>query len=427
MLNSLTSILYFQVTEVFTYKRLIRCQTEFPSPSLDFRKWLTLATFLTQYLVPLLLTFVVYTFVSKRIWWRIKIGSSTQNQLIFHLETKKRTVKMLVYVVVLFAVCWLPLNMYHLIIEFSSYVGPMRHSTTTYYLCHWLAMSNVCYNPFIYCWLNDHFRSGAKSCVVIIIKKVFCFNINVNSHVNSNKGVVRYTSSIYKDSSTASSSSAPGRSGITQRNIQDLETRNPTSKEDCDSTNMSSDVIQLEEINVNKRRISPRKTKELYNTASAPGVEQWHEIKKSNDNELLYKFSIKYSVNFHSKLHKIKCLTYSTKIDKISFLINSKLCQKSLKDRELFVYENNILMLKNAFRFTILNKINNSDQTIHKKLFRIYYIILSNKKYTETGLQNTKYFIVIICKLVKDVESSCKKQKNIICKYNTKCHTLQLI
>ncbi|KAB7497390.1 putative G-protein coupled receptor 83, partial [Armadillidium nasatum] len=295
----------YKVTEVFTYKRLIRCQTEFPSPSLDFRKWLTLATFLTQYLVPLLLTFVVYTFVSKRIWWRIKIGSSTQNQLIFHLETKKRTVKMLVYVVVLFAVCWLPLNMYHLIIEFSSYVGPMRHSTTTYYLCHWLAMSNVCYNPFIYCWLNDHFRSGAKSCVVLILKKVFCFNININSHVNSNKGVVRYTSSVYKDSSTASSSSAPARSGITQRNIQDLETRNPTSKENCDLTNMSNDAIQLEEINVNKRRASPRKTKALYNTATAPGVEQWHEIKNSNDNELLYKFSTKYSVNFHSILYKI--------------------------------------------------------------------------------------------------------------------------
>lgn len=79
---------------------------------------------------------------------------------------------MLVIVVILFAVCWLPLNTYHLVVDFSSPVGPSRHSSTVFFVCHWLAMSSVCYNPFIYFWLNDHFRAGARSWLSCAGKKL---------------------------------------------------------------------------------------------------------------------------------------------------------------------------------------------------------------------------------------------------------------
>ncbi|KFM68598.1 putative G-protein coupled receptor 83, partial [Stegodyphus mimosarum] len=80
---------------------------------------------------------------------------------------------MLALVVVCFALCWLPLNVYHILQEFlgpkfaySTSKGTQR--STIFFLCHWLAMSSVCYNPFIYCWMNKHFRSGAVSCFLCL-------------------------------------------------------------------------------------------------------------------------------------------------------------------------------------------------------------------------------------------------------------------
>ncbi|XP_042214080.1 uncharacterized protein LOC121860779 [Homarus americanus] len=162
-LVSLPYAIYSQVMEVFTYRKLTRCQAHYPSPALQFRQWLTLATFLTQYVVPLGVTAVAYVGVTRRVWWRAVVGAATQEQLSLQLKTKKKTVKMLVVVVVLFALCWMPLNTYHLVVDFGVTVGPSRHSSTVFFICHWFAMSNVCYNPFIYCWLNDHFRAGAKA------------------------------------------------------------------------------------------------------------------------------------------------------------------------------------------------------------------------------------------------------------------------
>ena len=68
-------------------------------------------------------------------------------------------VKMMIAVVVVYALCWLPLHCITLIGDTHPVIWNYRHIQTIWIACHWLAMSNCCYNPIVYCWMNDNFRS----------------------------------------------------------------------------------------------------------------------------------------------------------------------------------------------------------------------------------------------------------------------------
>ena len=66
-------------------------------------------------------------------------------------------VKMLVTIVVLFALCWLPLHIFFFVLTFFE---KEHHPslTLTYFICHWIAMSNSFVNPIVYSLLNDSYR-----------------------------------------------------------------------------------------------------------------------------------------------------------------------------------------------------------------------------------------------------------------------------
>ncbi|GFS33633.1 g_PROTEIN_RECEP_F1_2 domain-containing protein [Trichonephila inaurata madagascariensis] len=70
---------------------------------------------------------------------------------------------MLFMVVALFAICWLPLQLYNLFQEIVPQINRYRYINIIWFCCHLLAMSNSCYNPFIYAMYNERFRSEFKS------------------------------------------------------------------------------------------------------------------------------------------------------------------------------------------------------------------------------------------------------------------------
>ena len=41
-------------------------------------------------------------------------------------------------------------------------VDRFRYIQPVWIACHWLAMSNCCYNPIVYCWMSDKFRYGFR-------------------------------------------------------------------------------------------------------------------------------------------------------------------------------------------------------------------------------------------------------------------------
>ncbi|XP_078056881.1 G-protein coupled receptor 83-like [Mustelus asterias] len=131
------------------------CVPAFPQPSDVFWKYLDLATFGLLYALPLLAITLIYTALAKKLWLGNAIGDITAEQYVAQRHRKKKTIKMMMLVVGVFAVCWSPLNCYVVLI--SSQL--IESSNALYFTLHWLATSSTCYNPFIYCWLNDRFRT----------------------------------------------------------------------------------------------------------------------------------------------------------------------------------------------------------------------------------------------------------------------------
>ncbi|KAA0702259.1 putative G-protein coupled receptor 83 [Triplophysa tibetana] len=131
------------------------CLPDFPDPFELYWQYLDLGTFILLYVAPLLVITAAYLVVARRLWPRNSIGNVTREQYIPKPRKRKRTIKMLMIVVAVFAVCWFPLNCY--VVLLSSQV--IQSNNTIYFSFHWLAMSSTCYNPFIYCWLNKSFRA----------------------------------------------------------------------------------------------------------------------------------------------------------------------------------------------------------------------------------------------------------------------------
>jgi hypothetical protein len=73
---------------------------------------------------------------------------------------------MLATIVVLFAICWLPIHILQLLIAFKrdwlegmygTEFGSQTYVALTIF-SHWLSMSNSFVNPVIYCFMSDNFR-----------------------------------------------------------------------------------------------------------------------------------------------------------------------------------------------------------------------------------------------------------------------------
>ncbi|CAG2181648.1 unnamed protein product [Oppiella nova] len=71
---------------------------------------------------------------------------------------------MLSYLVIMFAVCWLPIRVFFLVVIFNKQMIDFK-TTLEYHIyvfaffgAHFLAMFNSCVNPIVYCFVSKNFR-----------------------------------------------------------------------------------------------------------------------------------------------------------------------------------------------------------------------------------------------------------------------------
>lgn len=76
---------------------------------------------------------------------------------------------MLSVVVILFVVCWSPIQLFNVITWLNPHLRPDRRSpahdwfVTLYFSCHWLFNAHSFMNPIVYCFMNDNFREDLKA------------------------------------------------------------------------------------------------------------------------------------------------------------------------------------------------------------------------------------------------------------------------
>ncbi|OWK06938.1 TACR3 [Cervus elaphus hippelaphus] len=113
------------------------------------------------YCFPLLVMGITYTIVGITLWGG-EIPGDTCDKYHEQLKAKRKVVKMMIIVVVTFAICWLPYHIYFILTAIYQQLNRWKYIQQVYLASFWLAMSSTMYNPIIYCCLNKRFRAGFK-------------------------------------------------------------------------------------------------------------------------------------------------------------------------------------------------------------------------------------------------------------------------
>ncbi|NP_001127721.1 neuropeptide receptor A23 [Bombyx mori] len=141
------------------YKKPFCTASEFGSNSLAIYR---LLLYIFQYVIPLCVITFAYVHMAMKLWGARAPGNAQETRDANHMKNKKKVIKMLVLVVALFALCWLPLQSYLLLQSFFPSINEYRYINVIFFCFDWLAMSNSCYNPFIYAIYNEKFKKEFK-------------------------------------------------------------------------------------------------------------------------------------------------------------------------------------------------------------------------------------------------------------------------
>lgn len=113
--------------------------------------------FISIFLIPLIAMVFAYTKISL-VLWRNNDKPITQTRRV--ILQRRRTVKLLICVVVIFSVCWLPYNFTNIWLEFNITTASVVVSEQIYPLFQLLGISNSAINPICYCMMSSGFQKA---------------------------------------------------------------------------------------------------------------------------------------------------------------------------------------------------------------------------------------------------------------------------
>ncbi|XP_031565461.1 neuromedin-K receptor-like [Actinia tenebrosa] len=136
--------------------------------------------FVALYFVPLAIMSTLYLMIGLKLWKRKIPGNAIRNTKRAAEIAKKKVVKMLIIVVVVFALSWIPTHSMHVLIFFVSerYAAlPLILKGLAFWICH----ANSAISPCLFLVLSEKYRSG----LVAIFRRRFPRSDKVNLSVGT--------------------------------------------------------------------------------------------------------------------------------------------------------------------------------------------------------------------------------------------------
>ncbi|XP_052250662.1 tachykinin-like peptides receptor 99D [Dreissena polymorpha] len=107
-----------------------------------------------NYLLPLLTLVSAYSRVGMELWGSRAIGEETSIQT-DRVKSKRKVVKIMIVVVLIFGMCWLPMHACFLLTSHYRSITEYKYIQQIYIIIYLMAMSNSMYNQIIYGWMNS--------------------------------------------------------------------------------------------------------------------------------------------------------------------------------------------------------------------------------------------------------------------------------
>ncbi|RUS90425.1 hypothetical protein EGW08_001830 [Elysia chlorotica] len=111
------------------------------------------------YIIPLGVTLLMYGLMLKRLLYGVVPGGASQSAE--SVRAKKRVTRMVVIVEVIFAICWMPIQIILFLQAFEAY--PKKEAAIAImFASNCLAYLNSCVNPILYAFLSENFRRSFR-------------------------------------------------------------------------------------------------------------------------------------------------------------------------------------------------------------------------------------------------------------------------
>lgn len=135
----------------------------------------SVASMVVQYILPIVIVTVAHLRICNKLKYRM---ASQQNALNArsnvqrqkqrrNSQRKRRTNILLASIGIIFALSWLPLNIFNILSDFRlALFLESININLVYVICHMLVLSSACTNPVLYGWLNENFKNE--------FMKIFC-------------------------------------------------------------------------------------------------------------------------------------------------------------------------------------------------------------------------------------------------------------